>query len=84
MPDDGATGAPGAAAPWRSALGELGQAGRYLAQSLRLMVGVPDYGTYQRHMAANHPDAPVMSYEDFFRERQLARYGGRGRIGRCC
>jgi uncharacterized short protein YbdD (DUF466 family) len=25
-----------------------------------------------------------MSYEEFFRERQDARYGGRGRIGRCC
>ncbi|HET9208039.1 MAG TPA: YbdD/YjiX family protein [Burkholderiaceae bacterium] len=60
----------------------LGRAGRYLAQSLRLMVGVPDYGTYVAHMAANHPGAPVMSYEAFFRNRQQARYGGR--IGRCC
>jgi uncharacterized short protein YbdD (DUF466 family) len=61
------------------------QAGRYLAQGLRLMVGVPDYGTYCAHMAATHPDQPPMSYEDFFRERQQARYGGGpGRVGRCC
>lgn len=61
------------------------QAGRYLAQSFRLMVGVPDYDAYCAHMAATHPDQPPMSYEDFFRERQQARYGGgNGRMGRCC
>jgi uncharacterized short protein YbdD (DUF466 family) len=46
------------------------------------MVGVPDYGTYLRHMAATHPDQPPMDYEAFFRERQDARYGSR--TGRCC
>jgi len=63
---------------------ELGRAGRYLAQSLRLMIGLPDYGNYVRHMEATHPEQHPMSYEEFFRERQDARYGGRGRIGRCC
>ena len=63
---------------------ELGRAGRYLAQSLRLMIGLPDYGNYVRHMEATHPEQRPMSYEEFFRERQEARYGGRGRIGRCC
>ena len=62
--------------------GEVQQAGRYLAQSFRLMVGVPDYGAYVRHMAATHPDQPPMDYETFFRERQQARYGSR--TGRCC
>lgn len=61
---------------------DLGQAGRYLSQSLRLMVGVPDYGTYLRHMQATHPDQEPMSYEAFFVERQQARYGAR--TGRCC
>ncbi|MEP6880105.1 MAG: YbdD/YjiX family protein, partial [Nitrosospira sp.] len=28
------------------------------------------------------PDQPVMSYQEFFRERQEARYGGK--INRCC
>jgi len=60
-------------------------AGRGLAQSLRLMVGLPDYGTYVAHMAATHPEQAPMSYEAFFRERQQARYGGGpGRVGRCC
>ncbi|HEU4622639.1 MAG TPA: YbdD/YjiX family protein [Burkholderiaceae bacterium] len=60
----------------------VGQAGRYLAQSLRLMVGLPDYDAYLNHMEATHPGEPVMSYDAFFRERQDARYGSR--TGRCC
>ena len=56
---------------------------RALTQSLRLMVGVPDYPTYLEHMRQTHPDRTPMSYEAFFRERQQARYGG-GRGGRCC
>jgi uncharacterized short protein YbdD (DUF466 family) len=63
--------------------GRVGRAGRYLAQGLRLMVGLPDYDTYCLHMTTQHPGAPVMSYEEFFRERQQARYGS-GRAGRCC
>lgn len=56
-----------------------------LCAAFRLMVGVPDYERYVEHRRAEHPDEPVMSYPEFFRERQLARYGGTdGRIGRCC
>jgi uncharacterized short protein YbdD (DUF466 family) len=47
------------------------------------MVGVPDYETYVEHRLANHPDDPIMSYEEFFQERQESRYGA-GRMGRCC
>ena len=65
-------------------LGELGKLGAYLGQTARLMVGLPDYDNYLNHMQANHPDQPVMSYEEFFRERQDARYGGKGKITRCC
>ena len=61
---------------------ELAQAGRYLTQSLRLMVGVPDYGSYLAHHRATHPEREPMSYEAFFRERQEARYGGGA--GKCC
>lgn len=72
----------------RNALGErleaAGRFGRYVAQGLRLMVGLPDYDAYLNHMEATHPGAPVMSYEAFFQERLAARYGGNGRIGRCC
>jgi uncharacterized short protein YbdD (DUF466 family) len=53
-----------------------------MAQSLRLMVGLPDYDAYLSHMARTHPDQAPMSYEAFFRERLEARYGcGKGR---CC
>ena len=63
-------------------MGSLGQAGRYLGQSLRLMVGLPDYDAYLSHMERTHPGVAPMSYEAFFRERQDARYGGRQ--GKCC
>ncbi|AGW92449.1 MULTISPECIES: YbdD/YjiX family protein [Cupriavidus] len=63
-------------------LEQLGTMGRYLGQSLRLMVGLPDYQTYVAHMESTHPDREPMSYEEFFRERQEARYGG-GQ-GKCC
>jgi len=65
-------------------LSKLTQAGHYLSQSLRLMVGVPEYNAYVTHMTNTHPGQPVMSYEKFFRERQEARYGGNGKISRCC
>lgn len=51
-------------------------------QSLRLMVGVPEYSIYTAHMRDTHPDQAVMDYQEFFRERQAARYGGK--VGRCC
>ncbi len=55
---------------------------RGLNETARLAVGVPDYGTYLRHHAAQHPDTPPLSYEAFFADRLEARYG-RGR-SRCC
>ncbi|MEM5389923.1 YbdD/YjiX family protein [Paraburkholderia phymatum] len=61
---------------------DVRNAGRYLGQTIRLMVGLPDYETYVSHMRRIHPDRDVMSYEEFFRERQAARY--RGRTGKCC
>jgi len=57
-------------------------AGRYLGQAMRLMVGLPDYEGYLAHMRATHPDQPAMTYEEFFRERQNARYGAGA--GKCC
>jgi uncharacterized short protein YbdD (DUF466 family) len=53
-----------------------------LRQSLRLMVGVPEYDTYVAHMHNKHPGQPVMPYQEFFRERQDARYGSK--VSRCC
>lgn len=54
-----------------------------LRQMARLMVGMPDYDAYLRHMREHHPDGPVMNRKEFFRDRQESRYGGRNG-GRCC
>ncbi len=56
-----------------------------IKQTARLMVGVPDYETYVRHRQTCHPGEPVMTYEEFYRNRVQARYAvGRGKIQRCC
>ena len=56
-----------------------------VAKTARLMVGVPDYESYVAHRRQVHPGEPVMTYEEFFRERQSSRYGENGgKIGRCC
>lgn len=55
------------------------------ASTARLMVGVPDYERYVQHRQMMHPGEPVMSYEEFFKERQNSRYGvNGGKISRCC
>jgi uncharacterized short protein YbdD (DUF466 family) len=59
--------------------------GRDIARTARLMVGMPDYQTYVAHRQSRHPGEPIMSYEEFFRERQSNRYGENGgKISRCC
>ena len=63
---------------------KISQTLRQLSQSMRLMVGMPEYSTYVEHMKTAHPDQSVMSYEEFFFLRQEARYGSKGRLNRCC
>jgi uncharacterized short protein YbdD (DUF466 family) len=56
-----------------------------VVKTARLMVGIPDYQTYVMHRQTNHPGQPVMTYEEFFRERQAARYAvSKGRFRGCC
>jgi len=62
----------------------LAKAGKYLGQAARLMVGVPDYDTYVQHMRLTHPEQIPMSYEEFYRDRVEARYGGKNGSSRCC
>jgi uncharacterized short protein YbdD (DUF466 family) len=63
----------------------LPEAIRRLAQTARLMVGVPDYDAYVRHRRAEHPGEPILSRADFVMERAERRFGGGPeRIGRCC
>ncbi|WP_297322009.1 YbdD/YjiX family protein [uncultured Bartonella sp.] len=57
--------------------------GKFLGQTAKLMIGVPDYDNYVAHMSAVHPEQQPMSYNEFFRERQDARYGGKGGF-KCC
>lgn len=56
-----------------------------VVQTARLMVGVPDYQNYVQHRQTSHPGEPVMTYEEFFRERQNVRYTiEKGRFKGCC
>ncbi|MDE1145303.1 MAG: YbdD/YjiX family protein [Azospirillaceae bacterium] len=55
---------------------------KLVARMANLMVGLPDYDSYVEHRRLNHPDLPIMTREEFFRERQEARYSGK--VGRCC
>ena len=57
----------------------------WAVRTARLMVGIPDYETYVQHRQQFHPKEPIMTYEEFFRERQDARYAfGKGRFKGCC
>jgi uncharacterized short protein YbdD (DUF466 family) len=57
----------------------------WLVRLCRSMVGIPDYDTYVRQRRQSHPGARVMTYEEFFRERQASRYAvGAGKIRGCC
>ncbi len=57
----------------------------WAVRTARLMVGVPDYDTYVAHRKAHHAEEPIMTYVEFFRERQNARYAvEKGRFRGCC
>jgi uncharacterized short protein YbdD (DUF466 family) len=54
-------------------------------QTARLMIGIPDYDTYVQHRKTFHPDEPIMTYEQFFVERQNVRYSvSKDRMKGCC
>lgn len=57
---------------------------RCACDGARLMVGVPNYETYVAHVSRRHPGQPIITYTEFFRQRQNARYGGQGGGFRCC
>lgn len=58
---------------------------RWAVRTALLMVGVPDYDNYVAHRKAHHPGEPIMTYEEFFRDRQNARYAvEKGRFKGCC
>ena len=49
-----------------------------LQKSFRLMVGVPDYENYVKHMQAHHPDLTPMDAKTFYRYCVDARYPSSG------
>jgi uncharacterized short protein YbdD (DUF466 family) len=66
-------------------MAELRMVWTWWVRTARLMVGVPDYDNYVAHRKAQHPEQPVMTYVEFFRERQNARYAcEKGRFKGCC
>ena len=62
---------------------KIASAGKYLGQTARLMVGVPNYDTYLQHMRRQHPDKTPRTYKEFYDNRVNARFGGDGSF-RCC
>ncbi|EJM3642740.1 YbdD/YjiX family protein [Salmonella enterica] len=58
---------------------------KFFTELAHRMVGVQSYDHYVQRMKANSPSTPVMSREEYFHERQKARYcrpgGGKGG---CC
>lgn len=53
-----------------------------LAAVVRRIIGVPDYDHYLAHARRCHPDRPVMTRDDFIRQRLVDRYSRPG--ARCC
>ena len=49
---------------------------------LRRVIGVPDYEIYVAHAQSHHPGAPLMTREEFTRQRLVDRYSRPG--SRCC
>ena len=52
-------------------------------QTLRLMVHIPDYDTYVRHLEATEPGKPVPTYEQFIAMCQERRFRNGYLIGKC-
>jgi len=53
-----------------------------IARSMRAILGAPDYERYAAHARRVHPEAEVLSADQFLRECQEARYSKPGT--RCC
>lgn len=58
----------------RGRLAVLWQQGRHFGA---MLVGVPDYDAYMRHMSEKHPELPAMTREQFVRSRMEARLGAK-------
>ena len=52
------------------AMGKINRLWRRTVQTARLIMAGPDYEVYIAHRLAHHPAEPIMSYVEFFRERE--------------
>lgn len=52
------------------------------AAAVRRIIGVPDYDRYLAHASRCHPGQPVMTRDEFMRQRLVERYSRPG--SRCC
>jgi uncharacterized short protein YbdD (DUF466 family) len=52
-------------------------------QAFRLIVHIPDYDTYVRHLKETQPGKPVPSYEEFIDMCQKRRFAPDYLIGKC-
>jgi uncharacterized short protein YbdD (DUF466 family) len=68
-------------APWAA----MRRGFQLTGQTLKLMIGVGDYDVYVKHMQEHHPDAKLMDYKEWYRNRVDARYGASkdGAMKRC-
>ena len=53
-----------------------------VAGVVRRIIGVPDYDRYVAHATRCHPDQPLMTRDEFMRQRMVERYSKPG--ARCC
>ncbi|MBK6488119.1 MAG: YbdD/YjiX family protein [Gemmatimonadetes bacterium] len=51
-------------------------------RTLNRIIGAPDYDTYLSHARTCHPDAALMTRDEFVRQRLEDRYSRPG--ARCC
>lgn len=66
-------------------LRSVASAWRQVTRVTRQVCGIPDYDAYLEHRGRHHPGEPVMTFEEFFRNRLDARYGSSKNGGmRCC
>ncbi|HUQ19200.1 MAG TPA: YbdD/YjiX family protein [Gemmatimonadaceae bacterium] len=53
-----------------------------ILEKLRAIIGVPDYDRYVEHCRLHHPDAELMTRDQFVSERMQRKYSTPGT--RCC
>ncbi|MCX4096085.1 YbdD/YjiX family protein [Nocardia sp. alder85J] len=60
----------------------VARAGRALVWYLNAILGGQDYSRYVEHLRRNHPDCPIPSEREYWRERHDA--ADRNPTNRCC